>query len=363
MERLLLLEKRDRTLDYYPPGGSSGGVVGSGRSTNDFEEFVGRLQSARAGYSFRASGINFDGGHGQRLDLEACPAFSVGNIKRSNRLELANAQIRTLHVDSSENVSITKSRIGVLEVNISNAVRNLGISNCNIGRLELTGTGQHSDILISDTHISELQISSNFSAKEVWLDRVTFEVDRLIATRADNLKQIEDGDLPRLNRSSFAHLYDWAERQGNSEVAHLARGRELALQKAHAKGAESVVLTLWGVFSDFGNSFWRPLKWIGFLIPMFSLVLWSTGTDAGFACSSDCGWRENLIGEDASAQLLRGVVGALEGIFSPFSVFSQRSLVIPISPWVAGLKIAYSYLCLGLVFLFGFAVRRRFKMH
>ena len=74
------------------------------------------------------------------------------------------------------------------------------------------------------------------------------------------------------------------------------------------------------------------------------------------------GWRSVLIGDGQGAQLSRAIVGATEAIFSPVNVFSIRKLVLPTEPWVAVVKFFYSYLCLGLIFLFGFSIRRRFKI-
>jgi hypothetical protein len=197
--------------------------------------------------------------------------------------------------------------------------------------------------------------------RDVKLNNVTF-----ITSYEKNSPEYGEEKLraPELDRASFGFLHDWAVKAGNAEVAHLARGTELAIERRTANGrVERYILSMWSLFANFGLSPMRPFLWM--LTAMF--VMWSTlyCTGSSVALPKDhlVGWRSILLdsGEYSGASR-RAVAGVLEGTVSPLSVLSPRRMIVPDKTWVAGLQVLYGYFCLAMVLLIGFAIRRRFKI-
>ena len=243
-------------------------------------------------------------------------------------------------------VTISDCSFGVLRISMKRTVSsydkdsvNLRISNCKILRLEIRDIDG-----LRDIHIGQNVYIASSYAKPRTNDIPSF---------ASNLF---------LDRPTFSMLHGWAEKKGNSKLAHFARGHELAVERAEADRSEAVFLTLWWALSNYGLSYWRPLLWLAASTLTFSILLFCNGTHPGIEAHALHGWRSSLIGDELSARVYRSVVGAVESIFAPFSVFSTRRLVIPSDGWVAAIQFFYSYFCLGLLFLVAFSVRRRFKV-
>ncbi|WP_029375386.1 hypothetical protein [Oceanicola sp. S124] len=171
---------------------------------------------------------------------------------------------------------------------------------------------------------------------------------------------------------SFRGLHKWAQEKEDTKLAHQMRGHQLSVDYYLVDRSERPFLTLWWLFGNYGLSLWRPLLWLLLSFAVFMNLLLCFGSVPGIepmAVASDVpagsvadGWRNVLFGDDMRAQFSRAVVGATESIFSPVNVFSTRKLVVPKEAWVAVVQFFYSYLCLGLIFLFGFSIRRRFKV-
>jgi hypothetical protein len=92
-------------------------------------------------------------------------------------------------------------------------------------------------------------------------------------------------------------------------------------------------------------------------------LLYCSGTSLGLSKDQIIGWRVLL--EDSEMHcgaFSRAVAGTFEGIVSPLSVLSLRRMVVPDQSWVAIIQVLYGYFCLTMVLLFGFSVRRRFKI-
>lgn len=170
---------------------------------------------------------------------------------------------------------------------------------------------------------------------------------------------------------TFRQLHRWAQDAEDAKLAHQMRGHQLSVDYYLASPSEKPFLKLWWLFGNYGLDLWRPLAWLLGLLLGFAALLYFTGTvaaDAVLPIGKDAaaleqiGWRRVLIGDDCAARLARALVGATEAIFSPVNVFSIRKLVLPAHWSVAVFQFFYSYLCLGLIFLFGFSIRRRFKI-
>ncbi|MBR9762239.1 MAG: hypothetical protein GYB53_01525 [Rhodobacteraceae bacterium] len=176
----------------------------------------------------------------------------------------------------------------------------------------------------------------------------------------------------RMDAVAFRRLHRWAQEKEDAKLAHQMRGHQLSVDYYKADWPERIFLKLWWLFGNYGLSLWRPLLWLLLSFAVFLNLLLCFGSVPGIdptpvasgvpAGSAADGWRNVLFGDDMRAQFSRAVVGATESIFSPVNVFSTRKLVVPTEPWVAVVQFFYSYLCLGLIFLFGFSVRRRFKI-
>lgn len=270
---------------------------------------------------------------------------------------ISDLEIGSLHCGSGGRITIKSCRIGELSLNMDS--RLVSFENCLVGMLSIhvAKNTPVPSFSFKDCHICEVRSAYDFSAVDIEFQ------DTKISKKNISLKKhlASQLELPRLNRNSMAVLYEWAERSKNSQLAHLARGTELGIERTKASGLEWLVLTLWGIFSNYGLNPARALGWLAAIIFAFSLLLFQTGTELGLRSDQLFGWRAALEGDCLTAQALRAGVGALEGIASPFSVFSFRRLVIPSVGWVAALNVVFNYLSLALVFLFVLGLRRRFK--
>ncbi|WP_143516887.1 hypothetical protein [Pseudooceanicola antarcticus] len=241
------------------------------------------------------------------------------------------------------------------------------LENCVIGRLIISGDG-NPDIVIRGGRILMIDVEEDPHIRSL-------EVSGVHISKRPMASQPSKEDWPvwlRLDAVAFRRLHRWAQEKEDAKLAHQMRGHQLSVDYYKADRPERFFLSLWWLFGNYGLSLWRPLLWLllSFAI-LVDLLLWcgsvpgvdqiasAVGPPGGGAAD---GWRRVLFGDDMSAQLARAVVGATESIFSPVNVFSTRKLVVPSAPWVAVFQFFYSYLCLGLIFLFGFSIRRRFKI-
>jgi len=236
------------------------------------------------------------------------------------------------------------------------------IKDCVIGTLELkNGDKTEGDLELENCTILCLRFPKEISLRDIRIKNCTF-VDSYEKPleKDENIKLVH----PRPDRASFGFLHDWAVKAGNSEIAHMARGKELAIEQRTATSIfERLVLSLWGVFGNFGLSPLRPILWMITAMAFMCGILFCTGTSLGVSEDQVVGWRMYLLDSKThSGALTRAVSGALEGSISPLSIFSPRRMIIPDERIVAGLQVVYGYFCLTMVLLFGFSVRRRFKI-
>lgn len=232
---------------------------------------------------------------------------------------------------------------------------------CTLGCLSLINSRKmnNSSIMVDGGKIYSLRLDAAFAARDARFVNVSFsqQARREDSVGAERFKYTQC----EFDRASIASLHDWATSCGNSEVAHLARGLELSIENATAVGVDRFFLSAWRVFSQYGLSPMRPLVWLLGFFFAFATLLFFSGTSVG---SSDLvGWRSFLSHPSSCYDEIRiAMIGAAEGIVSPLSVLSVRRLVVPDLAWVAMIQVVYNYLCLAMVFLFGFSVRRRFKL-
>jgi hypothetical protein len=74
------------------------------------------------------------------------------------------------------------------------------------------------------------------------------------------------------------------------------------------------------------------------------------------------GWRADLMeAEGLMDDVLRSIIGAVEGVVSPLSVFSTRQLIVPSSFSLAIAKVVHGYFSISMLLLSGFGLRRRFR--
>lgn len=261
--------------------------------------------------------------------------------------------------------TLGNSSVGTLTLDSVGVVR---LENCTIGRLIISGNVAP-DITVSGGRILVIDVEEKLDLRSLELSGVQISKHPMKTAKAPK-------DLPawlRLDAVSFRRLHKWAQDKEDAKLAHQMRGHQLSVDYYLADGTEKPLLRLWWLFGNYGLSLWRPLLWLLLAFAVFvNLLLWS-GSVAGIdptpavatystAGQLSDGWRSVLVGDEVGARLARAIVGATESIFSPVNVFSTRKLVVPSEPWVAVFQFFYSYFCLGMIFLFGFSVRRRFKI-
>ncbi|MCA1336628.1 hypothetical protein [Pseudooceanicola marinus] len=270
---------------------------------------------------------------------------------------------------------------GSLTLHAQGTVR---LEDCRVGRLVLSGNGEP-DIVLSGGRVLVIEVQDEPNLRSLNLSGVQ------ISRQPVKVSQIPK-DLPawlRLDAVSFRRLHKWAQDKEDVKLAHQMRGHQLSVDYYLSDRTERPFMYLWRLFGNYGLSLWRPMAWLLASNLLFGTLLYCTGTvatdavlpvanavapgtdaanaatlaaDGIAAAEASLGWRSVLIGDGQGAQLSRAIVGATEAIFSPVNVFSIRKLVLPTEPWVAVVQFLYSYLCLGLIFLFGFSIRRRFKI-
>ncbi len=275
--------------------------------------------------------------------------FRVADLA-AQRINVTNSNVRLENVDCQQlecrsdglAIELLNSRIGILKlVGEGNRFSSFRLESCSVLSLSIAPAIDFGDFVAIETIFA--------SRLEGW------PIGSLQAEKLSNFGA-------RLDRASMARLHKWAQESGNSKIAHLARGYEVAFEVAEADRQEKLFFFLWGLAADYGLSLWKPLVWLVALFLAFSLLLCVSGTELGIPQSEAFGRRQNLVGSTCVAQFARAVAGASESIFSPFAVFSTRRLVVPTSGTVAIIQFFYSYMCIALLFTFGFAVRRRFKV-
>lgn len=277
-----------------------------------------------------------------------------------------NGSIRLKHI-TAQKVALAQRDVlledaTIYHLEIDGYFHEAVIKDCVIGTLELkNGNRIEGDLELENCTILCLRFPKEISLRDIRLKNCTF-----VDSYEKPLEKDEDIKLihPRPDRASFGFLHDWAVKAGNSEIAHMARGKELAIEQRTATSIfERLVLSLWGGFGNFGLSPLRPILWMIAAMVAMCGILFFTGTSLGLSEDQVAGWRVYLMDSKThSGALTRAISGALEGSISPLSIFSPRRMIIPDETIVAGLQVVYGYFCLTMVLLFGFSVRRRFKI-
>ncbi|WP_340238140.1 hypothetical protein [Sulfitobacter pontiacus] len=295
------------------------------------------------------------------LSDKKCGQFAKITATSGTPVLLNNLTSRSVIINSNK-VSIANSDIFNLNVVLSEG--SITLKNCTVGVLNLKHSKAGQDverISLNDCKILSLLLPREIKARDVEIKNVEF-----VSTYENVTEELSVDPLPQptLDRASFGFLHDWAVKAGNSEIAHLARGNELAIERRIAtKGLERFILSLWYIFGNFGLSPMRPIIWMFAAMIAMCAILFCTGTSLSIPADELVGWRHALQDtEDYSGALARAAAGTLEGGVSPLSVFSSRRMIIPNSEWIAGLQVLYGYFCIAMFLLFGFSVRRRFKI-
>lgn len=233
--------------------------------------------------------------------------------------------------------------------------------NCQIGRLEIKPLEVPFGLKISIVGCEVLVLSIPHDGNLVDINIQNSRIsDRYEASKLKSTDLIGSFD-----RMTFATLHKLGVENGNTKLVHQARGWELSVERAQADRTEKPFYWLWWLFSNYGLSLWRPLVWLLAFVIACAVLLFVTGTSVGIDAAALTGWRRNLVevrGAEQGAEIVRAIVGATESVFSPFSLFSARRMVVPDLGWVATIQFFISYICVALLFLFGFSVRRRFKI-
>lgn len=309
-------------------------------------------------------------GNAVELFSQVFPAGSAQRPASLGSLRISQSTDRARHISGTfANLSVGTLRL--------HAAQSIAFENCTIGRLSLTNVAR---VRLSNCTIGEFLFPSSDPGRDLHIEdstivafRVNLESCRDIALRNTRFaRQYVKGspdDYPEslryLDRESFAELHKWAEQHGNTKLAHLSRAHVLTVEHAEAEQSEKVFFALWRLFSDYGLSYWRPLAWLSAASVVFFCALLCGGTFLAQDLSpseSSSSWKTALLGEALSAQIGRAVIGTLESISSPFSLFSGRRLVEATTGWVAAAQFGFGFFSLAMLFLFGFAVRRRFKV-
>ncbi|MGM0743085.1 MAG: hypothetical protein ACQEVT_16080 [Pseudomonadota bacterium] len=282
--------------------------------------------------------------------------FRLNITGRSCDLELRRADVRQLVV-SGDAHRLTLSDCRILELNLDNCAEVL-IENCQIGGLIFDENAKLGDISITTrTHICEFWVPEKFTLRDLKLIDIRFSTT--------NEKKLEIGHttsprLPRLDRQSFGNLLTWSETAKNSEVAHIARSNELAIELSQSKGLEKVILWLWKVSGNFGLSPTRSLLFLVAGMLLYSGLLYCQGSVLGYHPTG--GWQSSLEGDASGIQIKRAIVGALQNTFSPFSVFSPRKLIVPANGIGAVGQFIQAVNTITMALITGFALRRRFRI-
>jgi len=235
------------------------------------------------------------------------------------------------------------------------------LENCQIGRLEVGGDNARRDMALSIIGCDILVLSVVGATKRIDINIQSSRISHSYEASTEPCPDI----VGRFDRMTFAKLHKLGVENGNAKLAHHARGWELSVEHAQADRAEKPFYWLWWLFSNYGLSLWRPLVWLLAFVIACAVLLFVTGTSVGIDAAALTGWRRNLVDLECAgrgAEIVRAIVGATESVFSPFSLFSARRMVVPDLGWVATAQFFISYICVALLFLFGFSVRRRFKI-
>ena len=314
----------------------SGAAAEKGRLASDFMELFSHRKFAKI--VFRQS--------------SGAPRFGALNFSGAKAKE---ATFQGSHIN------LNNCEFGVLNIDCWKSLR---ATNCKIGKLVLNSKGDKDVVPQVSFNFENCDILS-LEVQDIDCVRTINFSNSSVSTKLETARLKEHNDLINdllLDRKSFADLYRWAVNAGDSKTAHWARGRELAVEKLEADTQEKIILTLWGVFSLYGLSIWRPVFWLLGAVLASVLLLALCGAEVAVPERNLVGWREILLGSGFEYNLARAVVGSIEGLTAPFSVFSPRRLVVPDKAAVAVFQFFYGYFCLSMILLFGFAVRRRLRM-
>jgi hypothetical protein len=280
-------------------------------------------------------------------------------------VELSDIRVQDIKL-RTDVVSLSNVKCFSLELFLQNT--DVVIRNCEIGCLKITNSADYRGMKNNNIKIYGSSVLSLSMEQDVLIRDMTLSGNKFCTkVESNQLLELDPAvKTPQLDRASFGFLYDWAKKSGNSETAHIARGTELAIEKAlSTQKFEKLILWLWGFFGSYGLSLLRPFLALLAGAAIMATLLYCTGASHTLADDQLVGWRTLISDEYPSEDirnLTRSLVGALEGIISPLSVVSSRRMIVPDHFAVAVFQVAYGYFCIGMVLLFGFAVRRRFKM-
>jgi hypothetical protein len=330
---------------------------------SDRDQFRTQLQKfskgqVAIGFNGQGSGSDFSF-DGDDFEIERYASVDVSGSSSMHSLSLKNVSTKKLSLSARQGVV---ENCKALRFDLNFASGHFVFKNCHFGIFHLnTGSVGGATIRLENCSVCQISLSSDPNLRDLQVTGSTFST-RSERVENDLIGDIEPWLVPSFDRASYEILYDWAVKQKNSGVAHIARGAELAVDRFDSKGIYWLALVLWGWLSNYSLAPLRPILWLLGAMVVFGFVLFCTGTSLGVDSTTLTGWRQGLIGYDFSARVTRAVVGVFEGIGSPLSVLGVRKLVVPDSPWVALVQLLYGIFCISLFFLFFSSLRRRFRI-
>lgn len=284
--------------------------------------------------------------------------FSQFRSLNATKVRLSNFSAQKIELRGAD---IILENISSFDLKILPGSGSVRMSNCTIGTLSIDVSS--GDVVIENSNVLTLRTPRELKMRDFILKGVVFSLKTEREFQIDPDLRLE---LPKLERTSFGFLHDWAQKTGNSEVAHLARGHELAIERRLAQSFfERFVLASWGLFANYGLSPLKPIIWMVVALFFMAVTIFLTDSSLALPESQIVGWRTILLddpNQEGKGSIYRAFAGAMEGTVSPLSVLSPRRMIVPNSSAVASIQVLYGYFCLAMVLLFGFSIRRRFKV-
>lgn len=232
------------------------------------------------------------------------------SLPKRNKIEISNLTCFDMSPNGKE---VVLWNVTCFQLNIYLEASTVKLIDCDIGVLSVSSSEngwQVSSLSIDGCKILSLRLTQKFKLRDCAFRNCE------IAAKLEKLEDKSDGRntaYPILDRASFAFLYDWAMKSGNSETAHFARGIELAIERTTSKNIfEKMVLVAWGLFAHFGLSPLRPLLWMLTASLAMFLLLLCFGSAHTLSQNQLVGWRILLDGGEFENRMMRSMVDALK---------------------------------------------------
>ena len=261
----------------------------------------------------------------------------------------------------------------IYNLNIRNKTT-IHIENCFIKKIDLKEkSGPTSGLAISMVNccVGELRLNSGalseLNTRNCLIGKITCPVPTLenpfkgpvslTGTRFSNLPLLMS-DVQQYRNLRY-HLSSLE----NTLAEGIVHSKVLRMERAEQDVVNRIISYLYQIFSDFGNSTVRPLVWL-FATTLASclLVYFADGAVQTADSGAYIGWRNSITERGEVGRITRSMLLGTQSLVNPLGIFSYRSLVVPSNNWIAGSILFQGILSPVLLFLFIFALRRRFKM-